>query len=141
MKRLSFIALAFLLLATPIVAQETTGNVEGRVTAEGGDTLPGVTVTVVSSGTGAERMTMTDADGRFMFNALHIGSYVVKTELDGMFLMLTRHSRTGRVGGHQTTGINRRSPVTAITGGTESYIVLVAADAVSLIVVPQVAHP
>lgn len=81
--RLSIPLLALLLLVSPapLVAQTEVGDVIGRVTAEGGEALPGVTVTV---GTGDEsRVAVTDAQGSFRLPNLDPGQHHLTFQLEG----------------------------------------------------------
>ena len=61
----AFVLLAALVAATPASAQEQTGDLAGTVRDNGGQPLPGVTVTV--SGLGAPRVQETDGQGAFRF--------------------------------------------------------------------------
>ena len=55
-------ALAFLVLGTPVAAQETRGSIEGTIKDSGGGVLPGVTVEAAIAG-GTAITTVTDARG------------------------------------------------------------------------------
>ncbi|HEV8581498.1 MAG TPA: TonB-dependent receptor [Thermoanaerobaculia bacterium] len=86
MKRCSFrfgasAAVLLLLLAVPAAAQLQSGNLYGTVLGPGGETLPGVTVTL--TGGGAPQTQVTDAQGRFRFLGLSPGSYSVRAEVQG----------------------------------------------------------
>src|SRR4051812_12432552 len=77
--RSSFVVLAWLVVATPALAQETTtGSLGGQVVDAQGLPLPGVTVTVTSSS--APRSIVTDAQGRFLVAFLTPGLYSVRAE-------------------------------------------------------------
>jgi hypothetical protein len=78
-------AVGFLILtfvAASSFAQVGTGNVFGTVADAGGQSLPGVTVTL--SGIGAPRTTITGADGQFRFLSLDPGMYSIRAELAGL---------------------------------------------------------
>jgi hypothetical protein len=62
-------------------AQESVGNVYGRVTDDKGEKLPGVTVTL--SGPGAEKLQVTDQTGEFRFLGLDPGNYKIEAALEG----------------------------------------------------------
>jgi len=63
-------------------AQTTTGRIIGTVTDEGGQSLPGVTVTISSPALiGGAQSRITDSDGGFQFISLHPGDYTVKADL------------------------------------------------------------
>ncbi len=72
---------ALLLLAVPATAQLQSGNLYGTVLGPGGETLPGVTVTL--EGGGAPQVQVTDSQGRFRFLGLSPGSYSVRAEVQG----------------------------------------------------------
>ena len=76
--------LAVLLLAVPLLAQFTTGNLTGTVTTADGAPLPGVSVTIVSPALQGTRTAVTGENGGYHFPALPPGSYTVTFELDGM---------------------------------------------------------
>jgi outer membrane receptor protein involved in Fe transport len=73
---------AFALLA-PVAFAQTTGRIEGRVTGENGDALPGVTVQISSPALQGERIAVTDAGGNFRFVALPVGTYNLRASLEG----------------------------------------------------------
>ena len=74
---------ALVLGTTPGSAQQTTGNIQGRVVDAQKAAVPGVTVTATSATTGLTRSEVTDAEGVYRLNALPVGSYDVKAELSG----------------------------------------------------------
>src|SRR2546423_5067325 len=69
------------LFAVSGYAQFQTGNIYGKVQAKDGSVLPGVTV--VLTGVGAPKTTVTDAQGNFRFISLSPGAYSLKAELAG----------------------------------------------------------
>jgi hypothetical protein len=76
--------LAIAMLAVPVLAQETTGNLAGFVTSDKDATaLPGVTVTLKSEEGGIERVAVTDTEGSYRFNLLPVGRYTVSASLEG----------------------------------------------------------
>jgi outer membrane receptor protein involved in Fe transport len=78
------IALAIAMLAAPVLAQETTGNVAGFVTSDAdGTALPGVTVTLTSAEGGVQRVQVTDTEGSYRFNLLPVGRYTLTAALEG----------------------------------------------------------
>src|SRR5262245_45244689 len=64
-------------------AQVTTADLVGRVADTSGAVLPGVTVTITHTGTGAVRTQSSSATGDYAFNLLPIGAYDIKFELQG----------------------------------------------------------
>ena len=77
-----FICLA---LAIPAWAQSQAANgaIEGTVTDTSGGVLPGVTVTITSVDTGAQRIVITNEKGLYRAPLLPLGSYRVIAELPG----------------------------------------------------------
>ncbi len=80
-----FAALLALALAVPAAAQSTAanGSIEGTVADTSGAVLPGVTVTVTNTETGAQRTVVTNQDGLFRAQVLPLGTYKVVAELQG----------------------------------------------------------
>ena len=76
-------ACAIFLGVAPAGAQSATGSVEGTIVDQSGALLPGVTVTLVEADTGAQRVTLSDADGRFAALLLPVGVYNLTAELAG----------------------------------------------------------
>lgn len=74
-----------LVVAAPVTAQVTTGNLAGSVTAESdGSALPGVAIQVVHVPTGTTYSAITAADGRFRIANVRVGGpYSVTATLDG----------------------------------------------------------
>src|SRR5947208_2493927 len=94
--------LGFLLLALPAVpltarAQATTGTISGTVTDESKAVLPGVTVVVRNTETGATRALTTDARGGFRALNLPPGIYTATAELQG-FTAARRDNLTVEIG-------------------------------------------
>jgi outer membrane receptor protein involved in Fe transport len=74
---------AFALVGTPAAAQQTTGNIQGRVVDAQKAAMPGVTVTAKSSTTGFTRTEATDAEGVYRLTGLPVGTYDLRAELSG----------------------------------------------------------
>ncbi|HEX9368144.1 MAG TPA: TonB-dependent receptor, partial [Vicinamibacterales bacterium] len=64
-------------------SQAANGTVEGTIKDASGGLLPGVTVTVHNTDTGAERVVVTDANGLYRAPLLSLGNYQVSAELQG----------------------------------------------------------
>lgn len=75
-------------------AQQTESRIVGRVLDQSGAALPGVTVTVTSTESGAVRTTVSQGDGSYSVTNLGPGSYDVAFELPG-FDTVTMHVRLG----------------------------------------------
>jgi len=78
-----FIAIALLCAPLAFSQSRETGAVQGVVTDEGKNPLPGVTVTISGPNLMGARNFITDANGEFRFPALPPGTYEVKAELQG----------------------------------------------------------
>jgi outer membrane receptor protein involved in Fe transport len=89
-KRLGWLALALCVLtAATATAQQTSGNLSGRVFDQSQAAVPGVTVSATHKATGFSRDSTTDTEGVFRLTALPVGTYEVKVELAG-FQSITR---------------------------------------------------
>src|SRR5512143_1602601 len=75
--------LLVLALVAPAFAQQTTGNLVGRVLDEQKAAVPGVTVTATNAATGFKRTAVSDAEGVYRFTALPVGNYDMVLELQG----------------------------------------------------------
>jgi carboxypeptidase family protein/TonB-dependent receptor-like protein len=76
-------AVAWLLACTSAFAQQTTGNITGRVLDQQGAAVPGATVTAKSPATGFARTDTSDAEGVYRLTALPVGVYDMTAELQG----------------------------------------------------------
>jgi hypothetical protein len=79
-----------------LVAQAGTASVTGTVKDSQGAVLPGATVTVTNTATGAVRTTVTNESGSYSTPGLQPGEYVLKIELAG-FATYTRENVLLRV--------------------------------------------
>jgi hypothetical protein len=64
-------------------AQQTTGNITGRIVDPQGSAVPGVAVTGKNTQTGFVRSDVSDAEGVFRLTALPVGTYDITAELQG----------------------------------------------------------
>ena len=105
MKRiiLAMIALCAVGAASPAFAQQTAGNISGRVLDTQGAAVPGVTVTARSPETGFVRADVSDSEGVYRLNSLPVGPYDLSAELSG-FQTYARKGITVNVA--QTTDLN-----------------------------------
>lgn len=69
-------------LGGPAVAQ-STGSVDGQITASDGKPLPEATVTLYQPGQDGTSEQASDGEGRFRFGDLAYGVYTVRAALDG----------------------------------------------------------
>ena len=86
---IAFALLAVCALPSPADAQVLYGSLVGTVTDETGAAIPGATVTITHSGTGASRETATDSTGAYRFPTVQSGTYTVAVTLSG-FRTFTR---------------------------------------------------
>src|SRR5881396_1694088 len=82
-KKIALFALILCALAAPVFAQSQAinGTIEGTVVDSSGAILPGVTVTVRNTETGAERSVTTNEKGLYRAPLLPLGTYQVVAEL------------------------------------------------------------
>jgi hypothetical protein len=82
--RLIAALLACLAIGRPVAAQRVTAAIEGTVRGDGGNELPGATITVQNYDTGLRRSTITDPAGRYVITSLPVeGQYGIQVELPG----------------------------------------------------------
>jgi len=85
MRNRAFIFVALLgcvLMAAPLLAQNPTGTITGRVTHQDGP-MPGVTVTADSPSMQGQKVAITGGAGEYMFRFLPAGDYTISFALDG----------------------------------------------------------
>jgi Carboxypeptidase regulatory-like domain len=80
---LAAIALALVLAASPLRAQEVTGAINGTVTDPSGAPMVGATVTATDVARGTTYPAKTNSDGAYYLTQLPIGRYTVKVESTG----------------------------------------------------------
>jgi Carboxypeptidase regulatory-like domain len=84
MRRLVLASLVLsVMLAVPAIAQQTSGNISGRIVDQQGAIIPGATVTAANPATGLTRTVVSDAVGIYTLTGLPIGNYDLKVELAG----------------------------------------------------------
>src|SRR5713226_588461 len=76
-------AFVLLLGCTLSFAQQTTGNITGRVVDPQGAAVPGAAVTAKNAATGFRRTDTSDAEGVYRLTALPVGMYEVVAGLQG----------------------------------------------------------
>jgi hypothetical protein len=86
MNRMSILAAALLFMVLGgggAMAQESRGSIAGLVADSSGGALPGVTVTIVNTGTNATVTQVTNSTGQYSVLFLLPGTYTVSVQLDG----------------------------------------------------------
>jgi hypothetical protein len=76
-------AVACAIAVPPAAAQQTTGNINGRIVDDQGAAVPGVTVTGRNTQTGFTRADVSDGEGVYRLTALPVGTYDLIAELQG----------------------------------------------------------
>ena len=103
-------------------SQAINGTIEGTIKDGSGGVLPGVTVTITNTDTGALRVVVTNQAGLFRAPLLPLGTYKVLFEIQGF----TKLQRTGlALSAGQTVVLNEVLKV----GGSET-VTVTAADVV-----------
>src|SRR5262245_25041731 len=100
---LAMIMLCALVAPSIVLAQQTTGNITGRIVDAQGAAVPGVTVTARNPQTGFVRTDVSDGEGIYRLTSLPVGTYEITGELSG-FSTYSRKEVTVNVA--QTTDIN-----------------------------------
>src|ERR1044072_1063208 len=77
------VALLLTILALSTPAQTNKATIVGTVTDPGGAVVAGANVTVINTGTNAERKVTTNDDGTFVVALLDIGNYKVTASASG----------------------------------------------------------
>ncbi len=80
---LSFLLMLSAFLSQPLLAQKITGDISGIITDSTGAVVNGVSVTAVSSGTGASRSGTSSTEGNYRIPELAIGTYKVTASAPG----------------------------------------------------------
>ncbi len=129
------LVLAMVLAASPVAAQQTNGNITGRVVDAQGGVVPGATVTAVQQESGFSRTDVCDAEGVYRLQALPVGHYNVTVELQG-FTTLKREGIVVAVGQTLTVDFTLKvgtlSETVTVTG--ESPLIEVTASSVGGVV-------
>src|SRR5258706_15881142 len=81
----AIVTLLVLGTALPALAQSQAinGSIQGTVTDSSGAALPGVSVTITNTDTGAPRVVVSGSDGEYRAPLLPLGKYDVAAELSG----------------------------------------------------------
>ena len=117
---MSLIAVALLMLSTPLVHAQTTAQLTGTVQDSSGGVIPGAQVTLLDEATGGSRTVPTNAQGLYAFPALVPSSYTLKVNAKGFQVKeitgITLHA-----------GDVRAIPAFTLAVGSESTTVTVSA--------------
>jgi hypothetical protein len=83
-KLVSIVVIWLFLVSAAVSAQQSASSgLAGQVTDSSQGVVPGATVTVTNVGTNAQRIAVTDGEGRFSIPALPPAAYHIKVELQG----------------------------------------------------------
>jgi hypothetical protein len=113
-RQLVHATLLLLLTSRSLLAQQTTGNISGRVLDPRGAPTPGATVTAKSPATGLTRTEVSDLAGVYRLTALPVGTYDVTAELGG-FATISSKGVDVNVAQTQTLDFNLRIATLAET--------------------------
>jgi hypothetical protein len=80
---LALLLVSLLTAPSAVFAQTETGRITGTVTDPSGSVVPGATITLTSTTTGAVRTTTSDAVGRYVIANVPAGTYTLTLELSG----------------------------------------------------------
>jgi hypothetical protein len=108
-------------LAAPATAQLTTGTISGQVADEGGLALPGASVTITNTETGATRTVTTDSQGNYLVTALPPGLYRVNVTMSNFRPFLQEEFRLA-------VGQNARVDARLEVGGVTEEVSVVASS-------------
>ncbi len=95
------LAIAALLASSPVLAQDTSSAISGRVLDANGQPVAGATVQIVHEPSGTTKVTTTDADGRYSAQGLRVGGPfdvtvskdgVTKVEQNNVYLQLAQET-------------------------------------------------
>src|SRR5579862_132538 len=130
-------AIVWLLTSPSGFAQQTTGNISGRVLDIQGAAAPGATVTAKSPNTGFTRTEVSDSEGVYRLIALPVGTYDVTAELRG-FATITDKGVEVNVGQTQTIEFKLKvAPVAETVAVTGSPLIDSTSSSVGEVVDPQ----
>ncbi len=81
--RLTVLAVLVLLLTVPMLAQNNTGIISGKVTDQSGAAVPNAQITITQTDTGVDSLSQSNTDGLFRVPALRDGPYRVTISAPG----------------------------------------------------------
>src|SRR6266581_3808724 len=109
MRQIGLILPLLLATALPVLAQQGTSEIGGRVTDEQGAVLPGVSIVVTNEATGVFRDVTSGADGSYFASQLTPGRYRIAATLPS-FRTFERGGLVLAVGQTLTISTTRSSP-------------------------------
>jgi hypothetical protein len=112
LRRIASVFIGVLLLASPLLAQQGTAELRGKVMDQQGAVLPGVTVIVRHQESGLFREAVSGTDGTFLMSGMTPGVYEVSAELTG-FKRYTQRDVRLEVG--RTTPVELKFEVGGLT--------------------------
>ena len=89
----ALLALALGFVANPVMAQQGSAEVRGRVTDAQGGALPGVAIVLRHQESGVFRQVTTSSDGSYFLTGVIPGPYEMTAELSGFKRMARRDLR------------------------------------------------
>jgi hypothetical protein len=81
--KLAWVGLLLALLSGWALGQSYLGTITGDVVDPSGAVVPGAKVVLSEAATNAERTTVTNAEGRYLFPSVSPGSYVIIVSKEG----------------------------------------------------------
>ncbi|MEP6898681.1 MAG: carboxypeptidase-like regulatory domain-containing protein, partial [Rhodanobacter sp.] len=93
------LAITALLATGPLLAQDTSSSIDGRVLDASGQPIAGATVQIVHEPSGTTKITTTDADGRYSAQGMRVGgpfdvtvskAGLTQAEQDNVYLQLAQ---------------------------------------------------
>ena len=111
----SILLLLGLGLAAPVLAQQGTSEISGKVVDQQGGTLPGASIVITNEATGVFREVTSSSEGTYFVSQLVPGPYKIVARLTG-FRTLERSGLLLQVGNTLTV------PLTLVIGGVEENV-------------------
>jgi carboxypeptidase family protein len=101
----TFVALFLLTIVTPLVAQQGTSEITGRVIDEQGAVLPGASIVITNEATGVFREVVSGPEGTYFVSQLIPGRYKISAKLTG-FRPIERNGLQLQVGNTLTINLS-----------------------------------
>ncbi len=80
----ALLLLFFVAVSQPLIAQTTTGTIQGTVTDASGAVIPNASVTVTNPALGFDQTIQTDTRGNYVARSLPLGTYTVEVKAPGL---------------------------------------------------------